>query len=106
MTQPAAGDLVKVSTGGPELDGIVFEAAAGGAKLIVAIVDRERGPVMRSVDADTVAERTEAAPADKALQALIRRTPHTSRGSGRGGSGVGGGQAGHKRAAMHRTTGK
>jgi hypothetical protein len=101
-----AGDLVKVSTGGPEIDGIVFDATGGAKVVVVAVVDRERGPVMRTVDASVLSERADAGPTDRVLQALIRRTPNTTRGSSRSGSGPSGARAGHKRASMHRTTGK
>ncbi|MCW2996100.1 MAG: hypothetical protein JWQ18_3595, partial [Conexibacter sp.] len=49
MDQTDAGDLVKLVTGTHETDGIIFDAT-GGAKVVVALVDRERGPVMRTVD--------------------------------------------------------
>jgi hypothetical protein len=105
MEQTDAGDLVRVTAGKREIDGIVFDAT-GGAKVIVAIVDRERGPVLRTVELDALSERTEAGPDDHALRMLIRRTPHSTRGGARGGSGPGAARAGHQRAAMHRTTGK
>ncbi|MDX6700411.1 MAG: hypothetical protein QOF26_637 [Baekduia sp.] len=105
MEQTGTGDLVKVATGGPDIDGIVFDAT-GGAKVVVAVIDRERGPVMRTFDLTALSERSEAGDDDRALQLLIRRTPHSNRGAARAGSGSGGGRAGHKRASMHRTTGK
>jgi hypothetical protein len=105
MEQTDAGDLVKIVVGSREIDGIVFDAT-GGAKVVVAIVDRERGPVMRTVELKTLTERSEAGPDDRALQMLIRRTPFGVRGAARGGAGPSGARAGHKRASMHRTTGK
>lgn len=99
------GDLVKVTTRGPVLDGIAFDVS-GSAKVVVAIMDRERGPVLRSVDRSAVTPRTDAAPDDAQLQLLIRRTPSTGHGTGHGGGGVGPGRGGHQRAAGHRTTGK
>jgi len=105
MDQTDAGDLVKLVTGSHETDGIIFDAT-GGAKVVVAVVDRERGPVMRTVDLKALTERTEAGPDDRALQMLIRRTPQGVRGAARGGAGPTGARAGHKRASMHRTTGK
>jgi len=105
MDTTSTGDLVKVATPGPLLDGIVFEAA-GSAKVMVAVMDRDRGPVLRSVERSALTERTEAGPDDAQLQLLIRRTPHGARGGGNLGGGVGPGRSGAKRAAMHRTTGK
>jgi hypothetical protein len=105
MEKTEAGELVKVAVGRRETDGIVFDVS-GGAKVIVAVVDRERGPVMRTVELKDLSERTQAGPDDRALQMLIRRTPGGVRGAARAGSGPGQARAGHKRAAMHRTTGK
>lgn len=99
------GELVKVATGGPDLDGIVFDVPSR-TKVVVALMDPQRGPGFRTVEAASVTPRTDDAPADKALHALIRRTPAPSRGSAPGGGGARHGQAGHARATMHRTTGK
>jgi hypothetical protein len=105
MEQPDAGDLVKVAVGRREIDGIVFDVS-GAAKVVVALVDRERGPVMRTVDLKALTPRADAGPDDRALELLIRRTPGGVRGAARAGSAPGQGRAGHRRAAMHRTTGK
>ena len=99
------GDLVKVATRGPKLDGIAFDMPSS-SKVVVAMMDANRGPVLRSIDRATVSERTEAGPDDAQLQLLIRRTPAGSRGAGHVSGGVGPGRGGHKRAAGHRTTGK
>lgn len=96
---------MKVAIGRREIDGIVFDVP-GGTRVIVALVDRERGPVMRTVELKDLIERTEAGPDDRALQMAIRRTPGGVRSAARAGSGPGQARAGHKRAAMHRTTGK
>lgn len=97
---------MKVAVGRREIDGIVFDVS-GGAKVVVALVDRERGPVMRTVELKDLTERTEAGPDDRALQMAIRRTPGGGgRGAARGGAGAGQARAGHQRASMHRTTGK
>lgn len=96
---------MKVDAGGPKLDGIVFDTPSR-TKVVVAVVDPGRGPIFRTVHPDTLTERAEEGPADRALQLLIRRTPSPVRGSGTGGSGDGRGRPGHTRAAMHRTTGK
>ncbi len=106
MEQTSAGELVKVAGGGPELDGIVFDTPSR-SKVVVAVMDAARGPVFRTVHPKTLTERTEEGPDDHALHLLVRRTPPPARGAGK--AGVAGGQgssAGHKRAAMHRTTGK
>lgn len=105
MEKIEAGDLVKVATGRRETDGIVFDAS-GGTKVVVAVVDRDRGPVMRTVELQDLTERTEDAPSDRALRALIRRTPGGTRGGAPVGAGAGQARTGHRRASMHRTTGK
>jgi hypothetical protein len=105
MEQIAAGDLVKVATAGPQIDGIVFDVPSA-SKVVVAVMDRSRGPVMRTVARTALAERAEAGPDDQALRFLMRRTPPAVHKASRGGSARGQQQAGHKRAAMHRTTGK
>jgi hypothetical protein len=48
MESAAAGELVKVSTGGPPADGIVFDLPSA-RKVVVAVSDRARGPVLRTV---------------------------------------------------------
>jgi hypothetical protein len=99
------GDLVKVATGGPELDGIVFDTPSR-SKVVVAVVEPGRGPKFRTVNPSTLSERAEEGPNDRALWLLIRRTPAPVHGTARAGAGGGHGRAGHSRAAMHRTTGK
>lgn len=99
------GDLVKVASGGPELDGIVFDTPSR-SKAIVALVDPGRGPVFRTVHPKTLSARADQSPDDRALYQLIRRTPApVRRASGNGGA-AGRENPGHARAAMHRTTGK
>jgi hypothetical protein len=99
------GDLVTVATAGPQIDGIVFDLPRG-AKAVVAVIDRTKGPVLRSVARDALGERTEAGADDPALHALIRRTPAPAR-SGRGGtSGGGAPRSGFRRSATHRPTGR
>jgi hypothetical protein len=99
------GQLVKVATGGPELDGIVFDIPSR-SKVVVAVVDADRGPVFRTFPADSLSEREEEGPDDKALQLLIRRTPPPARGGGRGGVTGGRARQGHARGAAHRPTGR
>jgi hypothetical protein len=75
------GTRVTVATDGPAIDGIIFDHPSS-AKVMVAVVDRTRGPVFRTVAPDALTERTTEGPSDRALLLLIPR------------------------AAMHRTTGK
>jgi len=105
MEPKSASELVKVSSGGPALDGIVFDTPSR-SKVVVAVVDPSRGPVFRTVHPSTLTERMEEGPDDRALRLLIRRTPSPARGTASGGTAVGRGNPGHKRGAMHRTTGK
>jgi hypothetical protein len=103
--EPTAGQLVKVASGGPEIDGIVFDVPSH-KKVVVAVVDPGHGPVFRTVKPDALAERADEGADDPALHALIRRTPAPVHGAARGGAGPMGARAGHNRASMHRTTGK
>jgi hypothetical protein len=99
------GALVKVATGGPELDGIVFDVPSK-SKVVVAVVDPNRGPVLRTFAPDALTEREDDGPQDGALHALVRRTPHPARGGSRGGVTGGGTRSGHTRGAAHRPTGR
>ena len=105
MESIGAGELVKVSGDGPELDGIVFDTPSN-SKAIVAVVDRERGPVFRTVHPRTLTARAEESPDDRALRLLVRRTPPPVHGAARAGSAGGHGRTGHRRGAAHRPTGK
>src|SRR4051794_9447610 len=105
MESIGAGDLVTVAEEGPELDGIVFDTPSS-SKVIVAVVDRARGPVFRTVHPSTLSARTEEGPDDRALRLLVRRTPPPVHGAARGGSTGGQGRAGHTRGAAHRPTGR
>ena len=105
MELTSVGELVKVASGGPELDGILFDTPSR-SKAVVAVVDPGRGPVFRTVHPNTLSERTEEGPDDRALRLLVRRTPPPLRGTGNSGAAAGRGNPGHKRGAMHRTTGK
>ena len=99
------GGLVKVDAGGPALDGIVFDIPSR-SKVVVAIMQRGRGPALRTVHPDVLTPREHAGPDDPALRLLIRRTPSPVRGAARGGAGVGSGRSGHTPRAAHRTTGR
>lgn len=105
MDSIRAGQLVKVAEDGPERDGIIFDLPSA-QKVVVAVMDRRRGPVFRTVHRRTLSERADAGSDDAALTHLIRRTPPPARGGTRAGTGTARGQDGHTRAAMHRTTGK
>jgi hypothetical protein len=105
MESTTVGELVKVATAGPLIDAIVFDTPSVH-KAVVALVDRKRGPVLRTVDVSALSAREEAGPDDRALQALIRRTPAPAHAAARGSAGVGRGHDAHSRGASHRTTGK
>ncbi len=97
---------MRVAAGGPPLDGIVFDVPSQN-KVIVAVVDRAKGPVFRTVDPSAISAREEPGNQDAPLRALIRRTPLPNRSSGRGGESGGTGRAaGFKRGAAHRATGR
>ena len=105
MESPAPGDLVRVASGGPELDGIVFDVPSR-TKVVVAVVDPARGPGFRTVHPETLSERDGEGPQDRPLWLLIKRTPQPARRGASGAESGGHGRAGHSRATMHRTTGK
>jgi hypothetical protein len=105
MDSITPGQLVKVAAGGPERDGIVFDTPSN-VKVVVAVVDPRRGPSFRTVHPRTLSERIEEGPDDPALRRLLHRTRSPVDGEARSGAGAVRGQAGHTRAAMHRTTGK
>ena len=105
METTSAGELVTVADSAPKLDGIVFDTPSR-SKVVVAVVDPKRGPGFRTVHPRDLTERSEEGPDDRALRLLLRRTPPPAHGAARGGAGEGRGLPGHRRAAMHRTTGK
>jgi hypothetical protein len=105
MEPNSPSELVRVADGGPEIDGIVFEAPSK-SKVVVAVMDPARGPVFRTVHPSTLSERTDDGPDDRALLLLIRRTWKPVGGAARAGGGVGRGRSAHTRGPMHRTTGK
>ncbi len=105
MESTSTGALVTVAGDGPKLDGIVFDTPSR-TKVVVAVVVPGRGPSFRTVHPDTLTERAEEGPSDRALRLLVRRTPPPARGGAGDGAGAGRGRAGHARGTMHRTTGK
>jgi len=100
-----AGELVTVDTGGPQLDGIVFDTPSA-TKVVVALLDPSRGPVFRTVHPESLSAREAEGAGDKALRLLIRRTPPPVHGGARGGPSGARGHAGHTRPATHRPTGR
>lgn len=105
MESPAIGALVTVAGEHAETDGIVFDTPSR-SKTVVAVMDTARGPVFRSVHPNTLTERENEGPTDKALRLLMRRTPSPTKGNPRAGSTQGHGSSGHTRATAHRATGK
>ena len=106
MEHPSAGELVTVAPEGRARDGIVFHVLSA-SKVVVAVSDPTRGPVLRTVHPSALTERNAAGPSDEALRRLIRRTPSAARGGPGGGNGAGKGpRGGHTRAPAHRATGR
>jgi hypothetical protein len=101
-----AGELVKVTNGSSELDGIVFDVPSR-SKVVVAIVDPARGPGFRTVHPRALTERTDDGPDDRALRLLLRRTPTPpARDTSSARANAGRSDPGHTRGASHRSTGK
>jgi hypothetical protein len=105
MEPTSTGELVTVSSAGPDLDGIVFDIPSN-SKVVVAVMDPTRGPRFLTVSPNVLKERAEEGPNDRALRALVRRTPPPARGGGQGGVAGGRGRSGFQRGPVHRTTGR
>jgi hypothetical protein len=105
MESISPGQLVTVAGAGRPVDGIVFDVPSA-TKVVVAVIDRGRGPIFRTVNPSALTEREADGNDDRVLELLIRRTPHPTRRGGRGGTSSEQAHAGHTRTAMHRTTGK
>ena len=105
MEVTSIGELVKVGAGGSTLDGIVFDTPSR-SKVVVAVVDPDRGPMFRTVNPKELTVREEEGSDDRALQLLVRRTPPPVRGAARGAVVGGRGRSGFKRGTTHRPTGK
>jgi hypothetical protein len=102
MDEIPVGALVSLTGDGvPKLDGIVFDKPSN-TKVTVAVVDPARGPVFRTVHPENLVERTEEGPQDKAIRALMQRTPLPDHGGARGAAGGGRGRQGFTRGADHR----
>ena len=105
MESAQPGDLVNVAAGAAVIQGIVFDSPSR-AKVVVAVVDPGRGPLLRTFHPNALTERTQEGPGDPSLRLLIRRTPPAVHGKDGARTGPGRGHAGHARGSMHRTTGK
>jgi hypothetical protein len=106
MTQLVRGQLVTVAGEGKPVDGILAHLASA-AKAVVAVPDRKRGAVLRTVAVSQLSEREDESPADEELRRLIRRSASMVRGGGNaGGAGPPGGRSGFSRGAAHRPTGR
>jgi len=99
------GELVRVGAGGSALDGIVFDVPSR-SKVVVAVVDPDRGPVFRTVSPSQLTERQEESSDDRTLRLLIRRTPPPVPGAARGTVVGGRGRSGFRRDSTHRPTGR
>jgi hypothetical protein len=96
---------VNVAHGSSQLDAIVFNTPSS-SKVIVAVVDPTRGPVFRTVNLNTVTERAEEGPNDRALRLLVRRTPLPAHDGTHGAIRGGQRRSGYMRGAAHRPTGR
>src|SRR5258706_16347650 len=86
MEHPSGGELVTVAREGGPRDGIVFHVLSP-SKVVVAVSDPTRGPILRTVHPSALTERSAAGAHDQALRQLIRRTPPAVRGGPSGGNG-------------------
>lgn len=96
---------MSVADSGPALDGIVHDTPSR-SKVVVAVVDPARGPVFRTVHAQTLTKRETQGSHDPALRLLVRRTPPPVHGAARGRVTGRKDRAGFTRSATHRPTGK
>jgi hypothetical protein len=99
------GELIRIGAGGSALDGIVFDVPSR-SKVVVAVVDPDRGPLFRTVDPSQLTEREEDGSDDRTLRLLIRRTPPPIPGGARGAAVGGQGRSGFRRSSTHRPTGR
>jgi hypothetical protein len=105
METTSIGELVRVSAGGPALDGVVFDMPSR-SKVVVAVVDPSPGPLLRTVTLNQLTAREEEGPDDRTLRLLIQRTPRPVTGAARGALGGGHSRSGFKRGSAHRPTGR
>jgi hypothetical protein len=99
------GELVTVAAGGSALDGIVFDVPSR-SKVVVAVVDPDRGPLFRTVGPGQLTEREKDGSDDRTLRLLIRRTPAPIPGAARGAAVGGQRRSGFSRGSAHRPTGR
>jgi len=105
MSLPQDAHLVTVTDGGRPRDGIIFDRLSP-TKLVVAVMDRRRGPVFRTLAPSALSPRVEPSDDDVSLRRLIRRTPPPA-GRRHGNSSAGqAARAAHTRGAAHRSTGR
>jgi len=105
MEMATIGELVKVADGRRALDGIVFDTPSR-SKVVVAVVDPDRGPLFRTVNPKALSAREEEGSDDRVLRLLVRRTPPPVQGAARGAVAGAHDRRGFKRGATHRPTGK
>ncbi len=105
MTPVTISELVTVTDGSTELDGIVFDTPSS-SKVVVAVVDPTRGPLFRTVSPNNVRERQQEGPNDRALHLLVRRTAPAAHDAARGATRGEQRRSGYKRGATHRPTGR
>jgi hypothetical protein len=105
MESTAPGELVTVADGSAQLDGIVFDTPSS-SKVVVAVVDPTRGPRMRTVNPNTLSERSEETANDRALRLLIKRTPPVTHDAAREATSGKQRRSGFQRGTAHRPTGR
>jgi hypothetical protein len=105
MASTGIGALVTISGERSSTDGIVFDVPSR-SKAVVAVMDASRGPLFRTVHPDTLTERSDEGPDDRALRLLIRRTPGARTAAVAEGSTKRREDPGHTRGAAHRPTGR
>jgi len=101
----SSGQLVRVAGTSSGIDGIVFDTPSA-AKVVVAMMDRTRGPVLRTVNAKELTFRDEDGPDDHTLRLLVRRTPRPVSGGAQGATVGRQGRSGFKSGTAHRATGR
>jgi hypothetical protein len=104
MDMYTPGDLVTLTDGGAELDGLVFDRPSS-AKVVVAVVDPTRGPLFRAVDPSALSGREQEGPNDRVLRMLVRRTP-PPHSAGRAATTGAQRRSGYTRGVAHRPTGR
>ena len=96
---------MKIAGNSREIDGIVFDTPSA-AKVVVAVIDRKRGPMFRTVNEKALTTREEDGPDDRALRLLVRRTPRPVSDGAQGATVGRQGRSGFKSGTAHRATGR